>query len=119
MNIFKEFTTVMPGYYVNPAATAKNTIKESNDMKKVINDYFKMHRAINKEAQFNKKVALNIEIQNFKQLNGLFLNEAGGLVSIILAGLPGETAGKITPIYKKDRAGNVYRAGYKYDNYCK
>jgi hypothetical protein len=33
MNIFKEFTTVMPGYYVNPAATAKNTIKESNDMR--------------------------------------------------------------------------------------
>jgi hypothetical protein len=118
MNIFKEFTTVMPGYYVNPAATAKNTIKKSN-MKNLINDYFKMHKAINKETQFSKKVALNIEIQNFKQLNGLFLNDAGGLITITLSGLKGETAGKITPIYKKDRAGNVYRAGYKYDNYCK
>jgi hypothetical protein len=118
MNIFKEFTTVMPGYYVNPAATAKNTIKESNT-KKLIDNYFKLHKAINKEAQFNKKVALNIEIQNFKQSNGLFLNESGGLVAITLAGLPGQIAGKITPIYKKDRTGNVYRAGYKYDNYCK
>ena len=107
----------MPGYYVNPAATAKNTIKESNDMKKLINDYFKMHRAINKEAQFNKKVDINIQIQNFKQSNGLFLNDAGGLITITLSGLKGETAGKITPIYKKDRAGNVYRAGYKYTNF--
>jgi hypothetical protein len=118
MNIFKEFTTVMPGYYVNPTATAKNTIKESN-MKKLIDNYFKLHKAINKEAQFNKKVALNIEIQNFKQSNGLFLNDAGGLITITLSGLKGETAGKITPIYKKDRAGNVYRAGYKYFNLCK
>lgn len=85
-------------------------------MKNLINTYFKFHRAINKEAQFNKKVALNIEIQNFKQLNGLFLNESGGLVTITLSGLPGEIAGKITPIYKKDRAGNVYRSGYKYTN---
>ena len=86
-------------------------------MKNLINDYFKMHKAINKEAQFSKKVALNIEIQNFKQLNGLFLNEAGGLVSITLAGLPGQIAGKIIPIYKEDRAGNVYRAAYKYTNF--
>jgi hypothetical protein len=86
-------------------------------MKKLINDYFKFHRAINKEAQFNKKVALNIESQNFKQLNGLFLNESGGLVTITLSGLPGEIAGKITPIYKKDRTGNVYRSGYKYTNF--
>jgi hypothetical protein len=85
-------------------------------MKKLINDYFKMHKAINKEAQFSKKVALNIEIQNFKQLNGLFLSHAGQLVTITLAGLPGQIAGKITPIYKKDRAGNVYRSGYKYTN---
>lgn len=86
-------------------------------MKKLINDYFKFHRAINKESQFNKKVALNIEIQNFKQSNGLFLNESGGLVTITLSGLPGQIAGKITPIYKEDRTGNVYRAGYKYTNF--
>lgn len=85
-------------------------------MKNLINNYFKLHRAINKEAQFSKKVALNIEAQNFKQSNGLFLNESGGLVTITLSGLPGEIAGKIIPIYKEDRAGNVYRAGYKYTN---
>jgi hypothetical protein len=85
-------------------------------MKNLIDHYFKFHRAINKESQFNKKVAMNIQIQNFKQLNGLFLNEAGGLVTITLSGLPGEIAGKIIPIYKKDRAGNVYRSGYKYSN---
>ena len=86
-------------------------------MKNLINDFFKLHKAINKETQFNKKVALNIQIQNFKQSNGLFLNDAGGLVTITLSGRPGEISGKITPIYKKDRAGNVYRAGYKYTNF--
>lgn len=85
-------------------------------MKNLINDYFKMHRAINKESQLRQKIALNIEAQNFRRSNGLFLSHAGQLVTITLAGLPGQIAGKITPIYKKDRAGNVYRSGYKYTN---
>ena len=84
-------------------------------MKKLINDYFKMHKAINKESQFNKKVSLNIELHNFKKQHGLFLHEIGGLI-LIRHDESGRFLGKIAPIYKEDKSGNVYRSGYKYYN---
>jgi hypothetical protein len=119
MNIFKDFITIMPGYYVNPAATAKNTIKKTTDMKKVINDLFKHHRAAQKESQFNKRVQMNIEFNTIKKDSGLFFQDHNGYLLISGPTGTGEFLGKISPIYKEDRAGNVYRAGYKYDNYCK
>jgi hypothetical protein len=119
MNILREFKTVGPGHYVNPNTTAKNTIKESNDMKKVINDLFKHHRAAQKESQFNKRVEMNIEFNKIKKDSGLFFQDHNGYLLISGPTGTGDFLGKITPIYKEDRAGNVYRAGYKYDNYCK
>jgi len=118
MNILKEFKTVSIGHYANPAVTEKNTFKR-NDMKNTINDLFKLHKAINKENQFNKKVALNMNFQGLKKATGLFFQDHNGYLLISGPTGTGEFLGKISPIYKEDRAGNVYRAGYKYDNYCK
>jgi hypothetical protein len=118
MNILREFKTVGPGHYVNPNTTAKNTIKK-NDMKNLINDLFKHHRAAQKESQFNRRVEMNIQFNKIKKDSGLFFQDHNGYLLITGPTGTGDFLGKITPIYKEDRAGNVYRAGYKYDNYCK
>ena len=95
-------------------------------MKNLINDLFKLHKAISKESQFNKKVALNMQFQDLKKRSGLFFQDYSGY--LLISGPTGtgdfqqtilNNLGKITPIYKKDRTGNVYRDGYKYENYCK
>ena len=86
-------------------------------MKNLINDLFKLHKAINKESQFNKKVALNMQFQGLKKRSGLFFQDNNGYLLISGPDGTGQFLGKISPIYKEDRTGNVYRAGYKYENW--
>ena len=81
----------------------------------VVKEYFKMHKEMFKETQFNKKVELNIKISNFKKENKLQVLGNEPLYEIFVGeGIDKEFIGQIVCKYKKDKNGFVEKIGYDY-----
>jgi len=78
----------------------------------MIQDYFKMHKALCKETQFNRKVELNIKINEFKKRNGIEVLNKSGVYDAIL--INGTKMGAIYPVYNKK--GEIYKYNYKDEN---
>lgn len=75
----------------------------------MIQEYFKMHKALCKETQFNRKVELNVKIHEFKQRNGIKVLSQSGVYYVVL--INGTKMGAIYPVYNKQ--GEIYK--YKYN----
>lgn len=82
---------------------------------KIVKEYFKLHKQMFLETQFNRKVDLNIKISKFKKDNELDILGSEPLYEVFVGkGIDREFIGQISHKYKKDRHGFVTNIGYDY-----
>jgi hypothetical protein len=75
-----------------------------------IKKYFDLHKAINKESQFNKKVNLNIQMHEYRKENNINLIDISGVYFKVMQ--LENLIGEIYPI-KCNKSGAIKSYKYK------
>ena len=80
--------------------------------KETIETYFKLHKELRKEKQFNKKVELNIKISKYKKINNIIIIGKEPINEVLINNtLAGEIVWKYA---KKDKNLECKHIGYNY-----